>query len=273
MSVSQKVLNAAINGPEIKKKKIPELGGTKKHEFNVKPVTLSRSTNGELMVYGQISHHLRFRSDDQHWFAFKKNGNAITPSDPKKMIVKKEEGGLVKTITGPLRPLGIAIGMYFGVDLSKHFDTLDNHANKLSFLDLDAGYEKSIENYLNELARNLVFPAIPRVGQGLTLFKDKMFKGRTQVISVNADVSNLNTVNFDDEASSLIAVVPDGVKLEIFRDANFRSSKLEFGGGTHIVRDLNIHNLGDKISSIKWSNEATVVPFRFTQMMGQLQAS
>jgi len=82
MSVSQKVLNAAINGPEIKEKNIPELGGKKKHKFNIKPVTISRSLNGELMIFGQISHHLRWRKDDQHWFALKKNGNSITPSDP-----------------------------------------------------------------------------------------------------------------------------------------------------------------------------------------------
>lgn len=99
-----------------------------------------------------------------------------------------------------------------------------------------------------------------------------MFEGKKQVISVNSNVTNLNTINFDDEASSLIAVVPNGVKLEVFRDNDFRSSKLEFGSGTHIVRDLNIHNLGDKISSVKWSNEVITAPFTFTHVMGQLQA-
>ena len=272
MGVSEKVLNAAINGPEAKSTKISELGGGKKHKFNVKPVTISRNKNGDLFVFGQISHDLRFRTDDQHWFAFKKKGGTIAPSDPAKMIVKKEDGGFVKTLTGPLRPIGRAIGLYFGVDVDKYYDTLDSHADKLSFVDLDDGYEKAIENYLNALTRNFKFPSIPRVGIGLTLFEHHMFRGKQRLIETNKNVSNLNTVGFNDIASSLVAIVPDNLKLEVFRDGNFSGNKLEFGTGTHIIRDLKIHDLGDKITSVKWSIETTQIPLNFNATTTLIQA-
>lgn len=63
----EKALKAIFKGPEIKKLKI------EKHEFNFKPIEIIRK-NGRIFVNGndghQISHHLRFRPDDQVFYEF-----------------------------------------------------------------------------------------------------------------------------------------------------------------------------------------------------------
>lgn len=62
-----KALNATFNGPKKSKVKIG------KHEFNFKKVEITRE-KGRIFVNGnkghQISHHLRFRPDDQIFYEF-----------------------------------------------------------------------------------------------------------------------------------------------------------------------------------------------------------
>ncbi len=251
MGVSEKVIKAAISGPEAKKVKIKELGGSKNHEFNVKPVSLSINGGGEFVVYGQISHHLSFRKDDQHWFGFKKKGNTVIPDDPDKMILKKEDGGLIKTIN-ILKPLGVIIGMKFGVDLGKYFDLANEHADKISFIDMDAGYEKSIKNFLSELSKKIKAPR-SLTGPGITLYEHHMFGGKKLSIKKDEDIKHLKSVGWNDKASSLVATIPKGIKLEVFQHDNFKGNKIEFGCGTHYIRDLKIHKLGDELTSCRWS--------------------
>lgn len=270
MGVSEKVIKAAASGPEAKKIKIRELGKSKSHEFNVKPVSMTVTSGGELIVYGQISHCLRFRKNDEHWFGFKKVGNVVTPSDPTKMVVEKREGGLVKTITGPLRPFGVAIGLYYGVDVGKYFDKLDQHADKLSFLDLDSGYESAIRNFLTVLSKSIKPPRMLS-GPGITLYQHHMFKGKKLYLKANKNMKHLNTASFNDRASSLVAFVPKGMKLEVFKDNNFTGAKIEFGPGTHYVRDLKIHKLGDEITSVRWSKVSSKTTFATTESIAEVE--
>ena len=62
----QKAMNAALDGPEVKKIK-PD-----KHEFNVKKVRVESDANG-IVIHGDkghhISHHLTLRDDDQVYFS------------------------------------------------------------------------------------------------------------------------------------------------------------------------------------------------------------
>jgi len=252
MGVPEKAMKAAMNGPEAKKVKISELGSSKNHEFNVKPVSLTVTCNGELIVFGQISHHLRFRTDDQHWFGFKKVGNSITPNEPNKMIVGKENGGIVKTITGKLKPIGVVVGAYYGVDVGKYFDKLDEHADKLEFLDMDGGYEKSIKNFLATLSKTIK-PPRTLTGPGITLYQHDMFRGQKRSIKLNENIKHLKNVGWNDKASSLVATIPKGTKLEVFKHDSFKGNKIEFGCGTHYIRDLKIHKLGDELTSCRWS--------------------
>ena len=71
-------VNAALNGPEVKKIKVFE------HEFNVKPIEVVNLGGGKTYVKGQISHHLSFRPDDQFYYEFTvKDGEVIdTPVIP-----------------------------------------------------------------------------------------------------------------------------------------------------------------------------------------------
>ncbi|AMR06112.1 methyltransferase [Bacillus thuringiensis serovar pingluonsis] len=65
-------VQAALNGPEVKKIKIFE------HEFNVKEIeVVDRGAAGK-EVFGQISHHLSFRPDDQLYYKFTKKNDQIT---------------------------------------------------------------------------------------------------------------------------------------------------------------------------------------------------
>ncbi|MDA1679947.1 methyltransferase [Bacillus cereus group sp. TH152-1LC] len=57
-------VNAALNGPEVKKIKVFE------HEFNVKEIEVVNLSGGKKYVKGQISHHLSFRPDDQFYYEF-----------------------------------------------------------------------------------------------------------------------------------------------------------------------------------------------------------
>jgi hypothetical protein len=59
----EKAMHAALEGPEVKKIKI------EKHEYNVKPIKVTKN-GSQLSAKGQISHHLRFRDDDQVHYSF-----------------------------------------------------------------------------------------------------------------------------------------------------------------------------------------------------------
>ncbi|MFI8496049.1 MULTISPECIES: methyltransferase [Peribacillus] len=65
-------ISAALYGPEVKKIKVFE------HEFNVKEIeVVDRGTEGK-DVYGQISHHLSLRPDDQFYYKFTKKDGKVT---------------------------------------------------------------------------------------------------------------------------------------------------------------------------------------------------
>jgi len=248
----EKAIKAAIDGPETKKIKIRESStSSKSHEFNVKPVSISVDHEGEFNVFGQISHCLRGRKDDQHWYGFKKKGNTLVPEDPKKMILEKKEGGLAATIDF-FRPLGVAVGAYFGVDANRYFDIINENSASIGFLDMDSGYEKSIQNFLLELSKEIRAPRWVKQ-EGLTMFEHDNFGGKNVFFEVNNNTKDLRPMKWNDRISSLRATVPKNMKLEVFNGLNFSLEKIEFGPGFHIIRDLKIHKLGDKLSSIRWS--------------------
>lgn len=250
MSVSRQVIKAALYGPEAKKVDIREPNSSRSHEFNVKPVSLRLHRN-EITVFGQISHHLSHRKDDQHWFSFKKIGNRIQPDNPTKMVVEKEEGGVAQTIQ-LARSAGISLGNFFGVDASKFFDTLERYGSKFPMLDFDEGFERAEAAFLQSLAQQLTPPkSVSRAG--LVLYEHDNHRGKNTFIQVNKNVKHLKKTDFNDRASSLLARVPDGKKLELFKHDNYKGTVLELGPGSHIIRDLKIHRLGDEFTSVRWS--------------------
>ena len=253
MSVSEKILSAALKGPKVKKIKIDQPNSSDSHEFNIKPISY-RINKNELTIFGQLSHCLRFSVDDQVWFTFKKNGNKIIPADPKKMVVEKQEGGVIQTIE-KLKSIGVVIGAYFGVDAGQYFDLLEDHEGDLSFVDFDGGWEKAASAFLTELAKRVTAPNEANNISGLRLFVDDNLRGKHLDIQVGKNIVQAKDIGWNDKASSLLAFVPEGKKLELFQDDNFHGQMLELGPGRHIIRDLKIHKLDDAITSIKWQDQ------------------
>lgn len=246
MAINPKILDAALNGPE--QVKLVKING---HEFNVKPVSY-RTVGDEITVFGQISHCLVFRKDDQVWFTFRKNLANVEPNEPKKMIVEKEAGGVIATIS-LLKPAGVVIGGLFGVNAGLYFDALNRASNPLSFLDFDEGWERAVGTYLQELAARVVRPNSVR-NPGVQLFVDRHFSGANILINVDQDVVHTNTLNFNDNVTSILANVPSGKKVSIFQHSDFKGLALELGVGEHRISHLEIHKLNDEISSVKWDN-------------------
>lgn len=102
MNNLDKAVQAALLGPEIKKLKVFD------HEFNVKPAYISKMDN-QIVVNGQISHHLSFRLDDQVYYRFVKENGEI-----KNLEIKIDRGGWTK-ITAPI---GAIMAQYFGVPIT-----------------------------------------------------------------------------------------------------------------------------------------------------------
>jgi hypothetical protein len=96
MAGLNEAIQAALEGPERKDIKINT------HNFNVKPVTRDEH-DGELHVWGQISHKLTVRPDDQIFYHIVKKDGAILTTD-----INVNKGGWQK-IAGPtgLRLCGI----------------------------------------------------------------------------------------------------------------------------------------------------------------------
>lgn len=95
-----KMVNAALNGPEIKKVKYVN------HEFNVKKAKITDRVTGITKIEGQISHHLSYRADDQFYYTIEKQGGKITKFD-----FKIDRGGLapyVGKLAKQLPVVGIA---------------------------------------------------------------------------------------------------------------------------------------------------------------------
>ena len=63
-------IKAAIDGPQKKKLKVFD------HHFNIKPVEIKRDGD-RITVNGHISHHLRWRRDDQVYYRIIKDGNKV----------------------------------------------------------------------------------------------------------------------------------------------------------------------------------------------------
>jgi hypothetical protein len=75
-------IHAALKGPEKKKIKIA------RHEFNVKPVMITRRDDGSIVVDGgdghHISHHISVSPDDQVYFSVtKRPDGTLEPWEPK----------------------------------------------------------------------------------------------------------------------------------------------------------------------------------------------
>ena len=218
-------IKAALQGPELKKVKISG------HEFNVKPVSY-RVHNGEITVFGQLSHCLALRDDDQVWYTFRKNGATLIPSDTKKMVVKKQDGGIIKTIEH-LKGVVSIIASIYGVNSDKFFDTLSKQSGSLGFLDFDGDWETAANGFLRDLAANVTVPAMPQIS-GLKLFQDTNMHGSTVSISVGQQVPSTGSLGWNDKASSLQAVVPEGKKLSLFKNSNYDGLLMEFAAGSHI---------------------------------------
>ncbi len=251
MPLSQRAISAATKGPEAKKVKIKQSNSSKRHEFNIKPVSY-RYFNQELTIFGQISHCLKLRKDDQIWFTFNKKGSQLTPSNSNEMIVELEDGGFVETLV-MLKPIGIAIGDYFGVDANKYFDMIKSHQKDFDFVDLDNGWKKAVSYFLDDLSKQITKPRLTQL-RGLKFFKNTNMKGKSISIRVGQDIKHMKSLKWNDIASSLVASIPINRKLEIYRGQNFTSRKLELGPGYHIIRDLSIHGFGDAITSLRWKN-------------------
>ncbi|MEP6951886.1 MAG: hypothetical protein ABI863_21535 [Ginsengibacter sp.] len=236
-------IKAALQGPELKKANING------HEFNIKPVSY-RIYKGEITVFGQLSHCLSLRVDDQVWYTFRKKGAIINPTKPNEMVVKKEEGGVIATIEKAKDVVGLIAGI-FGVDSDKYFDKLKELSSDLSFVDFDGDWEKAASSFLTELADSATIPAMPQ-DSGLKLFQDYNMTGNSYVIKLDHDVAKLQDLGWNDKASSFYAVVPEGKKLTLHQHPDYKGLVLEFGPGSHIIHDLNIHNFNDGLSSVRW---------------------
>ncbi len=82
-------VNAALHGPEVKKLSV--FG----HKFNVKPAYVTRN-GAKVTAAGQISHHLRWRPDDQVYYNIDKEGGVI------KSINMRIDGGGLAPIVGAI---------------------------------------------------------------------------------------------------------------------------------------------------------------------------
>ena len=93
----EKAVNAALNGPEIKKHKVYD------HKFNIKQIEITR-LDGKIIINGHISHHLRFRRDDQVYFT-------IIKSEDKIIKLKRDinRGGWAPVAA----PIVAALGTYY----------------------------------------------------------------------------------------------------------------------------------------------------------------
>ena len=116
---------------------------------------------------------------------------------------------------------------------------LDEHGDKLSFVDMDSGYEKAIKNFLIALSKKIEAPKSLTKPE-VTLFEHSMFKGKKLRIKKDENIKHLKAIGWDNKASS-------------FQFDDFKGRKIEFGCGTHYIRSLKIHKLGDKLTSCKWS--------------------
>ena len=255
--VPQKVLNAALHGPQLKKVSIKELKSSTTHEFNVKPVSMSVTPNGDLIVFGFISHHITGKKDDQYYFGFKKVGGKVIPNDPEQMIESITKGGFIKTI-GLSKPLGKLVAVYYGQNADKYYDWMDDNADLLDFIALDKGHEKAVYNYLLALSKTIKQPR-PLQEKRLVLYTRYNYKykdkGKRRVVKVGENISNLETLGLNDNISSLHVVVPKGMQLELFIAKNYRdgTGKLVLLEGSHYIKDMGCHKMNDKLSSIKWS--------------------
>lgn len=101
MAGLNEAVKAALHGPE--RKDILIRG----HGFNVKPID-RQDVNGEIHIWGQISHKLAHRPDDQMYYhLLKKNGNLISID---RQINKGGWEGLAT-------PVAVVVGAYFGIPI------------------------------------------------------------------------------------------------------------------------------------------------------------
>ncbi|GLC90255.1 methyltransferase [Lysinibacillus piscis] len=126
-------IQAALVGPEMKKLNI--LG----HEFNVKPVVISRKDN-LISVNGEISHHLSWRPDDQLYYRIEKENGEI-----KKVEIKIERGGW----TSLSAPFLAALAQKNDIPLT--LETIQEIGQKLGSF-IDGRWEYAAESIVSTIA-------------------------------------------------------------------------------------------------------------------------
>lgn len=109
-------LETAVYKAVVLKQESKKVKGPKGHEFNIKPVNVSRSGTG-FVVSGQLSHHLTLRTDDQYYYTI-----AVSPAGTITRIEERiNRGGLTS----------MALDLHVG-DLVEHGTGIDSEtANKV----------------------------------------------------------------------------------------------------------------------------------------------
>ncbi|WP_002151134.1 hypothetical protein [Bacillus cereus] len=122
-------VNAALNGPEVKKIKVFE------HEFNVKPIEVVNLAGGKKYVKGQISHHLSFRPDDQFYYEFTvQDGKVID-----KPVFNIDRGGFTPFVA----PLLSILAAYNGIPVNPNdLNSLGQQLGKV----IDGSWEQAAQS-------------------------------------------------------------------------------------------------------------------------------
>lgn len=110
-SLDNAVYKAVTQGQETKKVKTYD-----GHHFNIKPVKATRLGSGGFSVTGQLSHHLRLRTDDQYYYTIEiDRAGTILKIDEKidrggltTMLLKLPVGEIVQTYSGNKIPAPVA---------------------------------------------------------------------------------------------------------------------------------------------------------------------
>ena len=136
MAGLNEAVHAAIHGPE---RQDIDIRG---HGFNVKPIT-RQDVNGVLHAWGQISHKLKFRPDDQVFFHLQKKDGMM-------QIVDRElnRGGWQK-LAGPASSV---IAAYFGVPLAP--EAVSGVMNSIADIN-PSGWEQACDMIIASVALHL----------------------------------------------------------------------------------------------------------------------
>ncbi len=129
----EKAIHAALTGPEMKKLNV--MG----HEFNVKPASITKKDN-ITNVFGQLSHHLSYRPDDQLFYRI-----VIENGEVKNVDIKIDRGGWTSLSAPFLATLAKQN------DIPVTLDTLQSLGQKLGSY-MDGKWEPAAEAIISSIA-------------------------------------------------------------------------------------------------------------------------